>query len=429
MQRKILFFLLTFFLFGTQTLANEMDFSTQQTPFGEVQFISCTTDLRNSGPLYLGVRIIQNQEWQLDNPNLKITASEPLPATIFTPFKQPHPDAPIYPISVSLPQKATNPITFFAEGTWHACKGEECITEPIHLSLTLGTKLSFFTPACSHITLALSNTPIPMYSEKIKAYARKQQPDKVEILLDFEKVPRTLMIYDQNKEPLKLDIQIDKKRAKFVLPNTTDSIHFFVRTYYHYYDVQPIMLAPNEKFPDVSISLLQILQACFLFFILSAVPIYWTRVHLSSQKQFRIQAKRAFILTLFLGTLLISAAALYEYQTGNLIPLLIQPINAIFAIISMILGLIFVPSSSIFMFLFLIITPHPYLTILNSSSNILLKLTPLISFILLTLIAFGIQFLFSKKFFKLLTGKNVSKIWWVVRLPWFALILYTLFHL
>ena len=432
-MKKTFFFLLAFILWGKPAFAEEMSPVAQQTPFGEIQLISCTTDLRMNGPLYLGVRALTKQGWKLDSPQLEITTSEPIPTAFFTPFKQPYSQEPVYPISAVLTQKPTQPITFNANGTWRACKGEECVTESIHLYRTLGTDIALFTPECSAITLALSNTPIPMYSNLVNAYARHNDKNQVEITLDFQQVPRTVTIYDINKQPLTLDIYTDKKRVNFTLPDSFNEsqnpLRFFVRTYYHYYEVEPTLIPQNDPVPDVPLSSLQILQACFLFFLLSAVPVYWARVPLDTRKKFHNTTKQTLIFMSSLGVLMLVLATLYEYQTHNLLHLLNMPITKTYALILMSLGIIFIPASPLSIFLFLFITPHPYLTDLQGNYNLLIKLSPLYSFVCLTLLSFGIQFAFEKSIFKYLTGPNASKTWWVARLPWLALIIYTVFYL
>ena len=434
MIKKLFSFI--FLLLATGAAAQDAPPSLQQTPFGDVELISCTTKLRVSGPLYLGVRALPKEGWQLETPNLKVTTSEPLPITLFTPFKQPYAQAPLYPISAVLTYKPTNPITFDVEGSWRACKEKQCITEPIRLSTSLDPGLALLTPECSPITLALSNTPVPMYSNKVKAYAQRDYQFNTEIALDFERPPRTLIVYDKNKEPLDLEIQIENKRATFILPKTQDANRFIVRTYYHYYEIEPYMMPDSMPIPEAPFPIFQILQACLLFFLLSAAPIYWARVPVSTRKKFQAQTKQMLILTAVLGTILLCGALFYEYQNDSvpyradkLWAFLIQPIGKTWALILMILGILFIPASPLLTFLFLGITPRPYLAFLSTSGNILLRLTPLFSFITLTLIAFWIQLLFQEKIFKLLNSKKASKIWWVARLPWFALIIYTLCYL
>ena len=432
MIKKLFIFVLI--LVGMSATAQEILPSVQQTPFGDVELISCTTDLRVNGPLYLGVRALPKEEWQLDVPDLKITTSEPLPTALFTPFKQPYPQAPLYPISAVLTYRPTQPITFNVEGSWRACKDDQCVTAPIHLSTTLGMALALLTPECSPITLALSNTPVPMYSNNIAAYAQLDDRDNTKVVLDFERPPRTLIVYGPNKEPLDLDIQIENKRATFVLPQTQNANRFIVRTYYHYYEIEPKVIPQDMPIPDVPLSTLQILQACLLFFLLSGAPIYWARVPLSSRQKFRAQTKQMLILTTVLGIIVLCGALFYAYQNdlsqiNKLWPFLIQPISKTWTIILMILGVLFIPASPLLTFLFLAITPRPYLTFLGTSSNILLKLAPCFSFVILTLLAFAIQLLFQEKIFKLLDGNKAPKIWWVARLPWLALIIYTLCYL
>jgi len=434
MIKKVFIFVLL--LFGMGATAKGTVPSVQQTPFGDVELISCTTDLRVSGPLYLGVRALPAEGWQLDVPDLKVTTSEPLPTALFTPFKQPYPQAPLYPISSVLTYKPTNPITFGVEGSWHACNEGQCVTEPIRLSLTLDTALALLTPECSPITLALSNTPVPMYSNKVAAYSQHDDHGNTQIVLDFERPPRTLVIYDKNKEPLDLDIRVENKRATFTMPSTQDANHFIVRTYYHYYEIEPNEIPNDMPIPEVPLSTFQILQACLLFFLLSAAPIYWARVPVSTRKKFRTQTKQMLILTAVLGTIMLCGTLLYEYQNDfvphratQLWSFFVQPIGKMWTVILMLLGILFIPASPLLTFLFLGVTPRPYLASLVASGNILLKLAPLFSFVILTLLAFGIQLIFQEKIFKLLNSKKASQIWWVARLPWFALIIYTLCYL
>jgi len=226
---------------------------------------------------------------------------------------------------------------------------------------------------------------------------------------------------------------VDKKRATFTLPNSLikdpNNLRFFARTYHHYYEIQPIQIPQNKPFPDVPLSKLQILQACFLFFLLSAAPIYWARVPVSSRTKFHTQTKKALILTALIGIIMLGSAILYEYQTNNLIPFLGMPIAKTYALILMSLGVLFIPASPLLIFVFLCITPKPFLDVLQTSHLLVIRTLPLLSFLGLTLLAFGTQLIFEKSIFNLLTGKKASKIWWIIRLPWFALMLYLIYYL
>lgn len=435
MLKKLFIFCCTL-LCSLSVWAEQTASTIQQTPFGEVELISCTTDLRTNGPLYLGVRALPTDGWELNTPDLKVTSSENLPIALFTPFKQPYPQEPLYPISSVLAYKPTKPITFNVEGSWRACKDQQCITTPIRLSITLETALALLTPECSPITLALSNTPIPMHSNKVTAYAQQISNGDTKIVLDFHRHPRTLTVYDENKEPLDLNIEIKNKRATFILPKTQNATHFIGRTYHHYYEIEPEIIPTDRPIPTAPLSIFQILQACFLFFLLSAIPIYWARVPLSTHQKFRSQAKQMLILTIALGIIILCGTLLYAYQT-DFVPaqinqfwqFLIQPMDKTKALILMILGILFIPASSIIALLFLFVTPRPYLAFLEASDNLFLKLSPLFSFVFLTLLTFSIQLSFEQKIFKFLHSKQASKVWWVARLPWLALILYTFFYL
>lgn len=424
MLKKIFIYLVAFLL-SFQAMAQDMDL--QATPFGSAELITCTTAQRVNGPLYFGVRVVLDKGWHLDDPNLTVTTSDGTPAALFVPFQQPYAQIPIYPISAVLTHKPTGPITFHVSGNWHACNEQECVDVPIQLTKTLGTGIALLTPECSGITLALSNTPIPMYMNKVAGWAIRSANGDLDITLDFKQVPKILTIYDQNKQPLTLDIQNRNKRATFKLPsNNEEKIRLFARTYHHYYEISLPILPEGTKVPPPHINLLQIIQACIMLVLFSAVPIFWARTTDTTPFKFHTQTKQA-IWVAGAGIILSIAFCIYEYFYGIFNPTTI-PFSKNMTLALMGLGLLFIPASPLFIPLFLVITPRSYLSIFEESS-ILMHFCLLLGFWLLTIAAFTVQLVYEKPIFKQLQQKNVSILWWCARLPWLGFMLYTFFYL
>lgn len=429
MMKKMVGFLIGLMMCATSLKAQQLPpDATQETPFGKVQLVSCTTALRVTGPLYLGVRALSNDNWRLDEPQLTVTTSNNMPVILLSPFEQPYSDNPVYPISAVLTHKPTEPVTFTVSGSWRACNEQECLTYPIHLERTLAPGTALIAPECTGITLALSNTPIPMYMKQIKAHA-KPDGDNINVVLDFQQVPRTLTLYDAQKQQIQPEIEAHGKRATFMLPNSFASeskLHFFARTHYHFYEV--VVPVSNEPAPLPPVSIFQILQAGFLFFFLSAIPIYWARTTKTTQKKFHAQTKQTLWLCA-VGILICCGFLIYRYcvdSSDDIWTLITPNFSKTTLLIIMALALIFAPMSPILAFFFTFIAPHPYMI---DQSGPLVEMMPLLFFFVLTACAFALQLLFEEKIFKELQKTHISKLWWCARLPWIGLMLYICFYL
>ena len=412
------------FLLVRPLAAQQIYPSHQATIFGKVNLISCTTALRKTGPIYLGVAFTPDPGWQLDQVDLSVHASDNTPVEIFTPFEQPYNPEIIYPISAVLLEKPNHPISFMVEGSVRACFHSACALTPIRLALTLEPKIAAITPECGALSLALANTPIPMHAKRVNGWAVPEQ-DGVRITLDFPKIPRSLMIYDVNKNPLHLDIQTKAKRVSFLWPEPTGSfVHFYARTHYHYYSIDLNVLPPGTPVPPPPVSLFSIFQACLLFFLLSAAPIFWARTTIVSQKKFHSDTKQIMRLTVT-----VTVAMLILLYTRGLLPLTYVPLSKTNTLIAMGLGLLFVPASPLLVALFVFLTPKPYFMPFVEC-NIITQVCIIMGCAGISLLAFLIQLLYEKQIFRVLQGnKNISLIWWSCRLPWIGLMLYTYFYL
>ena len=396
--------------------------SLQQGPFGEVALLSCSNALRTHAPIYMGLEITPQPDWDIQLENLTLSTSENIPIDWFTPFTQPLIDRSVYPISAVLPHTPKEAITFTATGTIKACLHNDCATHPFTLSKTLGTELALILPECDGITRALTYTPVPMYMGKVKGWAVLDNDQNIRVTLDFQKFPKTIQIYDSNKQLLSLDIQSQQNRAQFLWPWKQEDLSFFVRTYYGYYEIKLPILPAGTRIPMPNSVILKILQTVILFFLLSAFPIFWARSTDTNRKIFLRQTKQSLCLVCLTGIILAAIVAI----RGPL-NLAFLPIGKSFALIGMALGLLFVPAHISMPFLFTLIAPRPYLAFIQTIPEQLLFILTTTFFIALTFVA---QWIWSKKIFKILNSQEWGGcIWWCARLPWLAFIIYLIFYL
>lgn len=421
MIKKILIYFLLLFI----TLpANAYLPTEQQTPFGLVKLLSCSTAIRKTGPTYLGLFVEPLPEWQLDEPNFNLYTSDGSPITLLTPFTQMNLPQKIYPITMVPIHGTKESITFTARGFWRACKQDQCITEPIRLSRTLDSQITLMTPECGDISVALSNTPMPMYTKKVKGRAIAED-EGIKITLEFPKPPQKFIPYNDQKMPLELPFQIKGRRVTFIWPKTTQqTLHFFVKTAHRYYEIQLPVQPKGTPTIASTHSGWQILFASLLFVLFSAVPIYWSRSTKATRAQFHSQTKQMMRLTLSVcGLVLILICA-----RGPL-DLTYYPLGKLYTLIVMGLGLLFIPSSPLLVALFAFVIPKPYLSSFEDT-NIITQVCFVLGSALLTWGVFALQLIFETKVFHALQGKkNVSAIWWIARLPWLALMCYILLYL
>ena len=261
---------------------------------------------------------------------------------------------------------------------------------------------------------------------KIRGWAI-QDAERAHITLDFEEVPKTLMIYDRDKNPLTLDMHIKDKRATFDLPLTEEEkIQFFARTYHHYYAIDLPLLPAGTAVPPPTIAFIQILQAWLWMVLLSAIPIYWARTTPTTRHKFHAQTKQA--LWVIGASFIVSICfCLYEHWFA-LINIMAIPFSKQITLVFMALGLLYIPASPLFIPLYFIVTPKPYLSAFVDSSAAI-HFVLLLGFCLLTAAAFVIQLIYEKKIFAELQRRNISLTWWCARLPWIGFMLYIFFYL
>ena len=401
--------------------AQEMS-SQHQAPFGSVTLSSCTTGLRTQAPLYLGINIEKLNNWQIQSVDITPTANPKIPIALFTPFQQPYKHIQIYPISATLNHETKEPITFEAVGSITACQQKECIKEPIHLAMTLPPQKALITPECYGISLALANTPIPMYMNKITGWAIPQDDNNALVTLDFNKLPKTIQLYTQDQKPLSVNIQTDDKRVQFLWPITGSTINLYVRTYYHYYQVSLPLLPPDTPLPLAKDLDFNTLQAIFLFFLISALPIFWARTTEIDLRTFKKQAQQMIVFSILCGIL----GFILFYSTQNL-NLAFYPFSKWITLMLMMLGLVLAPAHPAAALFFTFIAPKPYLAHITQPFNQTIFIG---GSVVLIIILFTLQLIYSKQIYqKLHDKKSVSALWWAFRLPWIALMLYTLFYL
>ena len=417
-----LFFIFCVLGSGSPSYAVDKPSTSQRNDFGIVEITSCTSALRTLAPTYMGIEITPAKDWKIQDVNFNLTTSQDLPIDWFTPFKQPFYDRIIYPISAIVAQKPTEPITFTATGTLTACFKEQCNPYTFTVAKTLGTDTPWIVPECDGLTQALAYTPIPMHMNQVKGWAIPNGDQNIVITLEFQHAPKTIQLYDSEKQPLTMDIQVQEKRAQFSWPYQSNDLHFFVRTYYGYYDITLPILPKDTHIPEKHSNLFDIFQAAFLFFLVSAFPIFLARSTDSPYKTFLKQTKQAFILTLLVGITL----TIIVYTQGP-INLIFYPFNKVWTLILMTAGILFIPAHVTLPFLFTFVAPRPYLNFLQTSFEQL-------SFIGFTTVmiaaAFLCQWIWAKKIFeKLQDKKTVSTIWWCARMAWIVFMLYLIIYL
>ena len=422
-MKKFLILCALFFGMAFPSQAKEMPLSRQETPFGQVHLISCTTALRTTGPIYLGVAVFPDPEWQVKNINLTPAASDNSPIQLFEPFEQSFETELVYPISAVLTKPSGNPVTFSVTGDITACNEEKCLTQPIHLVLTLAPQFALMTPKCGIITLALANTPIPMHMNALQGWAVREKSGQTHVTLDFERTPKTLKLYDSQKNPLDLNFFLHKKRLQFTWPTKENPIRFFVYTAHHYYAVELPILPPETAIPQFSSDIFwDALWAALAFLLLSALPIFWARITQVSPATFKKEAIEMAILAPYCA--LIMFFVLYFWGA---LPLNLMLLPKWLTLSLMALGLIFIPAHSSVALLLTLLAPKPYLANLTTFCE---QTTFLASAAILTFLVFALQIKWTKPIFNMLqTRKSTSYIWWIVRLPWVFLMIYTFIYL
>jgi len=390
--------------------------------FGIVTLTSCTNALRMNEPTYLGLEITPAEDWQLTLQDLTVTTSNNTPVEWFTPFKQPLYKRLMYPISALVTNPTSDPITFTANGTIHGCFNGECQLYPFHVTKTLDAQPAWIIPECDSITHALTYTPIPMRMQQIKGWAIPNEQEDIQVTLIFQKNPKTIQIYDIHKNPLILDIQAKETQAQFLWPNPQEPIHFFVRTYYGYYEVDLPVSTKGTQIPMQARTILGVLYAVLLFVVFSAFPIFWVRSTDAPYAVFVKQTKQMIITLLCAG--LILGLGIYYKGPFNLA---FYPFAKGWTLIGMGLGLLFIPAHMLLPFLFTFLAPKPYLSCIQTLSEQLIFIG--VSTCILC-ISFLLQLIWAKKIFHVLQDKKtVSYAWWCGRLPWLMSIIYFLLYL
>ena len=394
----------------------------QRDPFARTELTSCTNAMRVRNPTYLGIEITPAENWQVELKELNITPSQSMPVEWFRPFNQPFADRQLYPISTVMTHKTTQPITFDVTGTITACSQGDCADYPLHLQKTLGHDQALIIPECDSIVQALVQTPVPMHMAKVEGWAIPNKKGDIQVTLVFQNASHVVQIYDQEKHPLDLAIQLQGKQAQFIWPQANQDVHFFAKTYYGYYDIQLSILPENTKIPLRADSVLLILQAAFLFFLFSAFPLFWARSTDTPYPLFLKQTKQAIYTILAAGILF----ACVLYFKGPL-DLAYYPISKCWALVIMGIGALFVPAHLILAFLFTLLVPKPYLALLQTTRD------QIIFSCCATLIgagAFIIQLIWAKEIFQKLQGKDtLSYAWWCGKLPWLGLMIYLILYL
>lgn len=389
--------------------------------FGGVELTSCTDNVRLRDPIYLGLEITPFENWKIQDVDMQVTTSQDVPIQWFTPFRQPFYERQIYPISAVLTHKLTEPLTIYASGSIIACTQENCKTYPFHLDKTLGTERIWIMPECDELSQAIATTPVPMYMDKVKGWAIPNG-ENIRVTLDFQKRPKTIQIYDAHKNPLAFDIQAQGNRVQFAWPLQDENLHFFVRTYYAYYEVELPVLQQGTKTPMPRGTLFGIIQAVFLFFFLSAFPIFWARSTDAPYQTFFKQAKQSVALIAATGLCLWG----FIYIHGP-INLAFYPFSKAWALGAMALGILFIPAHVLLPFLFTVLAPRPYLNSLTTSFE---QLTFIGFATTLIALVFFIQCVWAKRIFHdLQDKKTTSLIWWCARLPWIFFLIYLMIYL
>ena len=397
--------------------------SATHTPFGDVQLLSCTTALRTKAPIYLGLHITPMEDWHIQSIDIQPSTSNAAPIQIFTPFSQPLANEVIYPISSILTQKPDSPVTFNIQGTITACHGPTCVTEQIRLAQILTQDWTFVTPDCAVITAALSHTALPMHMNTIKGWAIPTQKGTTEITVDLPTPPQVIQLYDFGKNPLNLPIRLNKKRLQFTWPTQDSLIQFYIQAHDHIYEVELPLLSEKATIPTRWLDLiLTTFYASLCFLLLSALPIFWARITNVSIESFQRQAKQ--IIALIVGC---GIGALVSLVLWHNIPLSVLPAPKICLIILMIMGFIFIPAHPLLAILLTFLAPKPYLTSIQTFSE---QLCFSIFWSISASLAFIVQIIWAKPIFTALHNpKQISFIWWVARIPWLLLLVYTCFYL
>lgn len=407
--------------YGATSASAQSFYRSQQFDFGTAELLSCSDALRYHTPMYLGIKITPKENWDVQLEDITLATSQPVPIDWFIPFEQPNQNHLLYPISAILTEKPKQPISFKATGNIKACTQGNCQSYPFSLNKILATGFAFILPECEEISQALSYTPIPMYMAKVKGWAIPHDDQHIQITLDFPHRPKTVQLYTQDKQPLPLDINIYEQRAQFLWPKDKE-INFFVRTYYAYYEIQLPILPIGTTIPMQRTIVWKIIQTVFLFFLLSAFPIFWSRSTDAPYKIFLKQTKQSLIL-IFLAGFILSLVVCFKGPLN----LGFIPFNKFWTFITMGLGIIFIPAHILLPFLFTFLAPRPYLSFIQTTGEQLLFI------ILATLVmelTFTIQLIWAKKIHKKLQRKETtSYIWWCCRIPWLFLMLYLIFYL
>ncbi len=405
--------------------------------FGSVLLTSCSTSVRKTGPTYLGAVLTSNKGWKIRDINIQTGSDPVVPIELFHPFKQPFQQEQIYPIS-ALPPQNEAPVTFYLTGNLTACQTEVlnpetqqitplnppvCTVRPINLKRTLKGYSAELTPECSGITLAMALTPIPMHMNRIKGWAVRQNETEAKLTLDFNQNPKTLMIYNEEKQPQTLTITMDKKRAEFMWPITENQqqLRLFARTAYHYYEILLPIRPPNELPPPVSLPFSAFWQACLWTLLFSSLPIFWARYTDNTKKQFLNQTK------LMIGLLLAMALALALWiSTTGALPLDKMLMSKGWTIGLMLAGLLLIPMNALIPIALWIIAPKPFLADITTTSA---QLELIFAIWLISSTLFALQLIYAKKIVPYLKNPKEHQIWWCSRLAWIGLILYTFVYL
>lgn len=420
-MKSFLCFLTSLLLCFTSAWAKQPD-KVLPMPFQELHLLSCTTTLRQSNPLYLGVTAVPRKGWTLGKATLTATNSANIPIQVLSPFQQPYTTQTTLPISPFLAGKSVSSLTVFITGQWNACSDSGCINVPINLQKTLEKGMDFITPQCNNITVALGLTPIPMHATKIKGWAI-QQGDSALITLDLEKTPKSALIYDQNKQPLSVDISLNNKRLQFQMP-ATNKVQFYLQTYHHIYEIDLPLLPAGTSVPPAPLSWWDYLNALIGLCILSAFPIFWARSKEQTQKQFQKEAMKTAVLTLGMGVITICGLWLIPHLNICQIPF-----SKNITLILMALGLLIIPAHPVLAIIFSLIAPKPYLSFLSAEHLLTTSLLILMATVI-TAGTFLVQYRYAKPIYKTLHHKKTeSTIWWCARIPWILLMIYLVVYL
>ena len=394
----------------------------QQTSFGGVRLVSCTTAPRSRQPTYFALEATIQKGWEMrGSPKLHLQLQPMNPVQLVEPFQQPYSNLFFYPITSLIPPTDES-VMLRAEGTWTACQNNQCHEEPLNLQLTLLPGLPFITPICTGISHALANTPVPMYMKWLKVWAVPINEDELQLTIDLPDPPKELIFYDEHKNKLDILFHVKGTRLTFNYPKPTDSIvRLYLKTHQHFYEVSAPLSTNQPPPPEHSIFLF--FKMVFLFCLLSPWFIFWGRTT-DKLKNFKNQTKQSL---LFLPA--ISVILLYFTWTEQnaLVFQMLLP-SKMATLLLMIGGLFFIPMHPFIPAILTFLTPTSYLMELEDFSLLFQMLFWGLAFTFFTILFAG-QLLYSKKIFHILnSNKYAPKLWWCVRLPYIALICYYAFN-